>query len=79
MGYEMFIYQDIKNRFGFHPATPEAKAKYEDIRQRFTDLALNVTALIPDTRETALFLTKLQEAQMWAISSIAVNNTPLET
>lgn len=73
-----FPLEEIKRRFGFHPATPEVVQTYETIRNRFISLAADITALTPGSREQSLFLTALQEAQMWAIASIATNFTPLE-
>lgn len=69
--------EEIENSFGFHPATPEVKEKYEFIRGEFTMLAMRINATCPDSREKSLALTNLQQAQMWAIGSVAINETPL--
>jgi hypothetical protein len=68
---------EIERRFGFHPATPEVVETYRAIRAAFKALAVEVSGLTPQSREASLFLTSLQEAQMWAIASVATNLTPV--
>jgi hypothetical protein len=68
---------ELENRFGFHPANDDVKAKYQEIRAKFLRLAMDVNSLCPESREKALALTALQEAQMWTIGSIAIHETPL--
>lgn len=74
---DTFPLEEIERRFGFHPATPEVVGTYAEIRKNFISLAAKVTYMTPRGREQAMFLTALQEAQMWAIASVATNLTPL--
>lgn len=74
---EMRPADDIRNSFGFHPGTQSVVQKYRAIRNHFEDLALYINEHCPPSRELAVALTKLEEAQMWAIKSVAVNSTPL--
>lgn len=67
---------DAPNELGFHPATEEVKPLYADIRAEFTNLALRLNEMLPESRHKSLALTNLQQAQMWAIGSIAINQTP---
>ena len=69
--------KEISRRFGFHPATPDVVETYREIRQGFQALAQSVARKVPESREKSLFLTSLQEAQMWAIAAVATNLTPL--
>lgn len=69
--------QDISNSFGFHPGTKEVVATYQAIRNNFELLAHFINDHCPDSRELALALTSLEQAQMWAIKSVAIHNTPL--
>lgn len=68
---------ELANRFGFHPATDQVKEKYQTLREAFLNMAKLVNEVCPESREKALSLTALQEAQMWAIGSIAIHETPL--
>lgn len=74
----MATYEDLRNRFGYHPATVETIPLHEEVRQRSMDLAVKFEELLPEGREKSLALTKLQEAAMWANASIACNMAPLE-
>lgn len=68
---------DIYNRFSFHPANTEDKKKaHEDVRNEFVTLALKITddVRIPDGREKALVVTKLEEAMFWANAAVARND-----
>ncbi|HET7713679.1 MAG TPA: hypothetical protein VFK94_05280 [Patescibacteria group bacterium] len=67
----------LENMLGFHPATDEAKPLYVDIRKEFTELAKFLNDILPESREKSLAFTKLQEAQMFAIGSVAIHTTPL--
>lgn len=70
----MQIYQaDIENRFAFHAATP-ANGRGEvhaDIRDQCKALARFMVANVPEGREQALAVTKIEEAMMWANAGIA--------
>lgn len=69
---------EIKNRFGYHPATDDTKALHEAIRCSFTAMAEVLNILLPDSREKSLALTALQESAMWSNAAIACNLAPLE-
>lgn len=83
MGEQIVNYGDkrtndeIRRRFGFHPATDEVKSTYEQLRGAAMQYAYVVNELCPESREKSLALTSLQEASMWAICSVATNLTPL--
>lgn len=68
---------DVENELGFHPGTPEVTEKFEQIRENFMDLAVLLNELLPESRHKSLALTNLQQAQMWAIGGVAINETPL--
>jgi len=71
-------YEDIENRFGFHPATDETKSMHAQVREDFITLAKYLNDILPEGREKSLALTALQEAAMWSNASIACNLAPLE-
>lgn len=62
---------DIKNRFTFHPATPEKAAVYEEIRGKALEYALWLDAALPESREKSLALTHLDSVVFNANASIA--------
>lgn len=64
--------QDIEHRFAFHAATTQEKRdEHTSVRAACRDLALRVQQDVPEGREKALALTKIEEAMMWANAAIA--------
>lgn len=67
---------DIEHRFDFHPATTEEKRnEHTSVREILKNAALKIDKKVPDGREKALAITKLEEAMYWANAAIARNNT----
>ncbi|HEY6021932.1 MAG TPA: hypothetical protein VIY48_19310 [Candidatus Paceibacterota bacterium] len=65
---------DIDNRFAFHAATTEEKRdEHTSARQNCRQLADFLNDKLPDGREKALAITKLEEAMFWANAAIARN------
>ncbi|ANA87084.1 hypothetical protein SEA_SWITZERLAND_51 [Gordonia phage Switzerland] len=68
--------KDIDNRFKFHPATTEEKRnEHTSVRTQIKHVAEMFDSWIPNGREKALAITKLEEAMFWANAAIARNNT----
>lgn len=66
---------DIENRFAFHPATTAEKTNgHSSARQMCWGLADELNVLLPEGREKALAITKLEEVMFWANAAIARNN-----
>lgn len=66
--------EDIENRFAYHPPKDEAnKNAHEGVRAALKTVAHQIDASpdIPNGREKALALTKLEEAMFWANAAIA--------
>lgn len=67
---------DITRRFEHHPPKDAfAIRRHEDTRSETRELAKFYEATLPEGREKALALTKLEEALMWANASIARDDT----
>lgn len=52
----------------------EQKARIENIRMLFSDVYDMIEKLCKQSRETSLAMTKLEEAQFWAIKGITREN-----
>jgi len=63
--------EDLANRFTYHPPKPGQPELYEDLRVRAHELAEQIVAVAPRSRERSLALTKIEEAVMWANAAIA--------
>ena len=67
----MDIFARIDNDFNFHPATPETAPLFEANRGLLLGAAYQLVRRCPESRETSLALTKLEEAMFWANAAIA--------
>lgn len=64
-----------RNDFIFHPADDTTKPMHEDVRGIITEAATRIDTIVPEGRELALVMTKLEEAMFWANAGIA-RHTP---
>lgn len=63
---------DIDNRFSYHPPKDSGRAKqHEDARNTVSAVATTLNSMLPEGREKALAITKLEEALFWANAAIA--------
>jgi len=62
---------DLFNRFTYHPPVGDQSEKYQSIRKMGLVLASLIAKCCPDGRERSLAIMKVEEAIMWANSSIA--------
>lgn len=67
----MDIREEVEKRFTYHPPKPEQLPKYERLRDEAKKFALTIVELCPESRETSLALTKIEEGVMHANSAIA--------
>lgn len=66
--------EEIDARITYHPPTDRAKVLHDSVRQTIGDAMEKFSNQLPDTRETSLVITKLEEAMYWANASIARNH-----
>lgn len=63
---------DIAHRFDFHAATTQEKRDaHTSVRQTVRRAADAIDEQVPDGREKALAITKLEEAMFWANAALA--------
>lgn len=62
---------DLENRFTYHNPNAENRPKHEQVNQTLLAVAEDFDELLPDGREKALALTKLEEVKFWSNASIA--------
>lgn len=63
----------IENNFSYHAPKEGQPEKYEAIRTKAKELAYLIDEQVPNGREKALAMTKLEEAVMWANAAVARN------
>jgi hypothetical protein len=63
---------DIAHRFAFHAATTEEKRDaHGSVRQQCRELADRLNEQLPEGREKALAMTKLEEVMFWGNAALA--------
>lgn len=66
--------EQIDNNFKYHtPRSQEVSAFHDAVRSECKHLANTLDTLLPNSREKALAMTKLEETMMWANAAIARN------
>jgi hypothetical protein len=65
----------LRKRFKHHPPGERAAIAHGLVRNDFTDLAVSLNDLLPESREKSLVFTALEEALMWANAAIARNQS----
>lgn len=61
----------LDHRFTYHPPKPGKVNVFVDIRETALNFAKLIDEQVPDGREKALALTKLEEVVMWSNAGIA--------
>jgi len=62
----------LTERFRYHPAaTPGRAEQHNDVRASLLRVAQDLNDVVPEGREKALMLTKLEEAMFWANAAVA--------
>lgn len=63
--------KELTNRFTYHPPRTDNVAKFSAIRTEAMLFSKQINELVPEGREKALAITKLEEVVMWANAGIA--------
>lgn len=64
-------YEQIAWDFDYHAPDEEAKIRHQAVRDNCRQLAAFFGGLLPEGREKAWAITKLEEAMFWANAAIA--------
>ena len=63
---------ELDNRFRYHPPnTPERVTAHETVRDLTSELARRMNEILPEGREKAVAMTKLEELGFWSNAAIA--------
>ena len=62
---------ELERRFAYHEVGPVGRANMDNLRNRIRLVAKQVMSAVPDNRERAVALTKLEEAMFWANAGIS--------
>lgn len=63
--------QELQTRFTYHAPKGDQQDRYTKLRSHAHDLAEEIVAATPPSREQSLALTNLEQAVMWANAAIA--------
>jgi len=64
-------YDDLDRRMGYHPADADRATLHQSVREAARRMAVTISQDVPEGRERALALTKVEEAMFWANAGIA--------
>jgi hypothetical protein len=66
--------EELSNNHGYHqPVTDVTRRQHERVRELTLNVAKELNAICPASRQLSCALTKLEEARMWANAAIACN------
>lgn len=63
---------EVRNEFGFHPATAETGPMHDAVRALFAETAEKLWVLLPDGPAKTVAFRNLQASQMYANLSVAL-------
>jgi hypothetical protein len=70
--------EDVEDRMGYHKISdPTDIQTCADLRDRFIELGVLLTEVLPEGRSASVAITKLEDSLMWAIKAIALE-APLD-
>lgn len=62
---------DLGHRFNYHKPSPAKADQHQRVRDLLLEAAEYLNDYLPEGREKALVITKLEEAMFWANAAIA--------
>lgn len=68
----------IKKTYAYHKPSEQGLRIINDLRELFSGLHRHIEDLCPASRERSTALTRLEDAAMWAIKSVVLNDEQAE-
>lgn len=69
--------EELETRFRYSKPNEEALKRHTAVTELTLELAIELAALVPESRGLSLALTSLEEVRMWANQGIATNHDKL--
>ena len=66
--------QTLDNNFKYHAPNADTKDYHEEIRHVCKEAAIAINGMVPEGREKATAITKIEEAKMWACAGNVRNS-----
>lgn len=63
----------LLDSLSYHRPSKAVQAKIDQVRDQFKCLASSIDREVPECRHKSLYQTKLEEAQMWAIKAMVID------
>ena len=64
----------MNKTFAYHKPSPDGLERITELRWRFSGIQDAILDDCPESRERATALTRLEEAAMWAIKAVVIND-----
>jgi hypothetical protein len=64
--------------FAYHKPSPEGLGKISNLREAFSVLYQSIEQNCPNSRERSTAITRLEDAAMWAVKSVVLNDPQSE-
>lgn len=65
---------EISKTYNYHKPSDDGLERVTKIRKAFTELDTLIKELAPSSRELSVAITNLEQAAMWAIKAVVVND-----
>ena len=67
---------EIRRAFAYHDLNVQQRETVDFVRARITNMTVTISHLLPNCRERAAFLMRMQDAMMWANAAVSIHDEP---